>query len=159
MTAQMESPRTTEAPALWSLGCLMILKHSSPEFEAVEAIALPGYSPPLHRHDFGTESFYVLEGRIRFVVGDSDTEYGPGGFAHVPRSTPHSFEILGDQPAKVLSIVTPRKLWDFFVECGEPAPELRVPDSTVIPPDLPSIVARYDGVVLGPPLNVARRDR
>jgi quercetin dioxygenase-like cupin family protein len=159
MTAQMESPRPTGEPALWSLGCLMILKHSSPEFEAIEAVALPGYSPPLHRHDFGTESFYVMEGSVRFVVGDSDTVAGPGGFAHVPRSTPHSFEVLGDVPAKVLNIVTPRKLWDFFVEAGEPAAELRVPDSVVIPPDLPSMVARYGGAVLGPPLNSTRRDR
>jgi|tagenome__1003787_1003787.scaffolds.fasta_scaffold20520697_2 quercetin dioxygenase-like cupin family protein len=160
MTAQMQPPEAqTKEPALWSLGCLMVLKHSSPEFEAVEAIVPPGYSPPLHRHDFGTESFYILEGRVRFVVGDTDTVHGPGGFAHIPRSTAHSFEVLGDEPARVLNIVTPRKLWDFFVECGEPAAELRVPDEVRIPSDLPAIVGRYDGRVLGPPLNLARRDR
>jgi hypothetical protein len=48
----------------------------------------------------------------------------------------------------VLDIVAPAGLWPFFVECGAPAPELRAPDQTQIPPDLPEIVARYDGAVL-----------
>jgi quercetin dioxygenase-like cupin family protein len=138
--------------ALWSLGCLFVLKDRSDELEVVDAIVPPGYSPPLHRHDFGVESFYVLEGSVRFVVGDSDVVCGPGDFALVPRSTPHSFLTLGDEPSRVLNIITPAGLWDFFAECGEPAKDLRLPDEIVIPPNLPELVARYNGQVLGPPL-------
>jgi mannose-6-phosphate isomerase-like protein (cupin superfamily) len=43
------------------------------------------------RHDFGEESFYVLEGRVRFVVGDAEEIAGPGGLVRVPPATPHSF--------------------------------------------------------------------
>jgi len=143
----------TQDPAIWSLGCLFVLKGSSEEIEIIEAIVPPGYSPPMHRHDFGTESFYVLEGTVRFVVGDDEETHGPGGLAHVPRSVPHSFEVLGDEPARVLDLVAPAGLWDFFAECGEPATELRMPDSIDIPADLAEIVARYDGRVVGPPLN------
>jgi quercetin dioxygenase-like cupin family protein len=151
MSAPAQLPTRTDA--VWSIGCLFILRDASEDVEVIEAIVPPGYSPPLHRHDFGTESFYVLEGRVHFVIGDSDTVHGPGGFALVPRSTPHSFEVLGDEPARVLNIVAPARLWEFFAECGVPAPELRLPDTIDIPQNLPEIVARYGGAVVGPPLN------
>ena len=142
----------TDPNALWSLGCLFILKGRSDELEVIEAIAPPGYSPPLHQHDFGTESFYVIEGSVRFVVGDSEILCGPGDVAHVPRSTPHSF-LVGDEPARVLDLVAPGRLWDFFAACGMPAEELRLPDEIEIPETLPQIVAEFGGAVLGPPLN------
>jgi len=135
---------------IWSLGTLMVLKSRTPDLEVVEALALPGISPPLHQHDFGSESFYMLEGRARFLVGDEELDCGPGDLVHVPRSTPHSFEVL-DEPARILDILTPAGLWDFFVECGEPATELRLPDAVNIPPDLAEIASRYNGKVLGPP--------
>jgi len=87
------------------------------------------------------------------VVGDEELTLGPGGFVRVPPSTPHSFETLGDEPSQILDIVTPAGLWDFFSECGEPAAELRVPDEIRIPENLPELVARYGGAVVGPPLN------
>ena len=140
----------TETTALWSLGTLMILKDRSPELEVIEALALEGVSPPLHRHDFGSESFYMLEGRARFLVGDEELTCRPGDFVRVPPSTPHSFEVLGG-PARLLDIIAPAGLWDFFAKCGEPATELRPPDGIVVPPDLTEIVARHGGAVLGPP--------
>ena len=147
----VQAPSRTDA--LWTLGTLMILRGATPELEVIEAVVPPGYSPPLHRHDFGTESFYVLEGRMRFAVGGEEIECGPGDLAVVPRSTPHSFLTLGEEPTRVVNLVAPAGLWAFFTECGEPAAELRLPDEIAIPADLPQIVARHDGVVLGPPLN------
>jgi quercetin dioxygenase-like cupin family protein len=152
MIHAMEEPRTA-TDALWTLGCLMVLHSASEALEVIEAIVPAGYSPPLHRHDFGEESFYLLEGRVRFVVGDAEEIAGPGGFVRVPAATPHSFEVLGDQSARVLDLVAPAGLWAFFAECGEPAAELRIPDEIVIPADLPEIVGRHGGSVLGPPLN------
>jgi quercetin dioxygenase-like cupin family protein len=151
MTAEPAVKPTEElSNAIWSLGTLMILKSRTPELEVIEAHALPGISPPVHRHDFGAESFYMLEGHVRFLVGDEELTCGPGDLVRVPPSTPHSFEVL-DTPARLLDIITPAGLWDFFVECGEPATELRLPDAVRVPPDLAEIVERYDGKVLGPP--------
>jgi quercetin dioxygenase-like cupin family protein len=138
--------------ALWSLGCLFVLKGATPDFELIEASAPAGYSPPLHQHDSGTESFYVLEGDVRFVVGDTDVTHGPGGFVHVPRATPHSFRVLEGGPARMLLIAAPATQWDFFTEAGEPAPAERLPDAVEIPANLPELVARHGGAVLGPPL-------
>ena len=153
MTAPAQNPHTPIPDALWTLGCLMVLKGRSDDLEVIDAIVPPGYSPPMHQHDFGAESFYVIEGSARFVLGEQEQIVGPGGFVRVPPSTPHSFETLGDTPSRMLDIVTPAGLWDFFVECGEPATALRLPDRIHIPPDLPEIVSRYNGKVVGPPLN------
>jgi hypothetical protein len=106
--------------ALWSLGCLMVLKN---------------------------------EGAARFVRGDEEITLGPGGFVRIPPSVPHSFETLGDTPSRMLDIITPAGLWDFFVEAGEPAQELRLPDEIHIPENLPALVTKANGAVLGPPLN------
>ena len=153
MTAPAQTPHDPMPDALWSLGCLFVLKGRSEELEVIDAIVPPRYSPPLHRHDFGAESFYVIEGSARFVLGDREEVLGAGGFVRVPPSVPHSFETLGDTPSRMLDILTPAGLWDFFAECGEPARELRMPDQIQIPPNLPEIVARHDGKVVGPPLN------
>jgi len=158
MTAEAAvKPAEELSNAIWSLGTLMILRSRSAELEVIEALALPGISPPLHRHDFGSESFYLLEGRVRFLVGDEELTCDAGDFVHVPPSTPHSFEVLGG-PARMLDIIAPAGLWDFFSECGEPATELRLPDGVNIPPDLQEIVARHGGQVLGPPPWTSRTD-
>ena len=149
-----ESHNSTHAePALWTLGCLMVLKNRTDDLEVIDAIVPPGYSPPLHRHDFGAESFYMIEGTARFVSGDDELTLGSGGFIRIPRSTPHSFETLGDTPSRMLDIITPAGLWDFFAAAGEPARELRLPDEVHIPETLPELVAKANGAVLGPPLN------
>ncbi len=156
MTAEPAMTSADQLPtALWSLGGLMILKESSPEIEVVEALVRPGVSPPLHRHDFGTESFYVMEGTAVFYLDGTEIPAGPGDFVRVPRSTPHTFEV-GGGPARMLNITTPAGLWQFFAECGEPAAELRMPDEVVVPPNLGEIVGRHGGAVLGPPLRMLR---
>jgi quercetin dioxygenase-like cupin family protein len=73
--------------ALWTLGCLMVLKGRSDDLEVIDAIVPPGYSPPMHQHDFGAESFYVIEGSARFVLGGEEQILGPGGYVRVPPST------------------------------------------------------------------------
>jgi len=110
----------TQTHSIWSLGALMTLKTRSPELEVVEAEVGPGVSPPLHRHDFGSESFYVIEGRMRVLVGDDELTIGPGEIAQIPQSTPHSFLTL--EYTRVLDIIAPAGLWDFFVECGRRRP-------------------------------------
>ena len=89
MTAEAAvKPAEELSNAIWSLGTLMILRSRSAELEVIEALALPGISPPLHRHDFGSESFYLLEGRVRFLVADEELTCDAGDFVHVPPLDP-----------------------------------------------------------------------
>ncbi|MEV0096985.1 XRE family transcriptional regulator [Streptomyces sp. NPDC050738] len=52
----------------------------------------------------GYEWLYVLEGRMRLVLGEHDVVLGPGEAAEFDTRTPHIFVSAGPEPAEILSI-------------------------------------------------------
>jgi len=63
---------------------------------AVEIETPPGWTAgPLHVHRAQTERIRVLEGRVRFRVGRSELERGPGAEVVVPPGQPHTVEGTG----------------------------------------------------------------
>src|SRR4051794_20285631 len=60
-------------------------------------------TPKLRTHD-GNEWLYVLSGRMRLIIGDSDMVLGVGEVAEFSTSEPHWFGSTGDEPAEVLSV-------------------------------------------------------
>jgi len=60
-------------------------------------------TPKPRRHD-GNEWLYVLSGRMRLIIGDSDMVLGVGEVAEFSTSEPHWFGSTGDEPAEVLSV-------------------------------------------------------
>ena len=90
-------------------------------YSLFETVTQPGMGTPPHRQSLEEETFYVLEGRYTFLVGDRTIELGPGGYAFVPRETVHAFTNTGDAPARMLIMVTPGGIHEgFFAELGEP---------------------------------------
>ena len=74
----------------------------------VEQVVPPGFpGPALHIHPEFEETFYVLEGRVAFRVGDEAHDAGAGTVAVGPRGTPHTFGNPGSAPARMLVLVTP----------------------------------------------------
>jgi len=63
-------------------------------------------SPP-HYHREVDEMVYGVEGRITFTVAGVDRVLGPRDFTFIPRGEVHSFANNHDQPAVVLSVMTP----------------------------------------------------
>ncbi|WOS65590.1 cupin domain-containing protein [Sinorhizobium fredii] len=72
----------------------------------MEASFPEGFGPPLHVHHCEDEAFYVLEGKIRFLQGDTDFVAGPGTFVWGPRGVPHAFKVE-PSGARALVMVTP----------------------------------------------------
>lgn len=64
-------------------------------------------TPSAHYHTSFSESFYVLDGRVRLRLGDDIETAGPGDFAYVPHNGIHGFANATDQPAKILILFTP----------------------------------------------------
>jgi mannose-6-phosphate isomerase-like protein (cupin superfamily) len=87
-------------------------------FMLFEDRMVSGKSTPLHTHPH-EESFYVVEGVIRLHVHDEQQELRAGGFAVVPRDTPHAFLVTSDE-ARVLSLHTPAGGEAFFRSASEP---------------------------------------
>jgi quercetin dioxygenase-like cupin family protein len=73
----------------------------------------------------------VLEGRVEFLVGQTNTTVEPGGLAYAPRGLAHSFRVVST-PARMLFQVSPAGLENMFQELSQ------LPAG---PPDMGQVVA------------------
>ena len=82
---------------------------------------------PLHKHSREDEYSFVLEGRMGALLGDDVVEAGPGDLVFKPRNQWHTFWNAGDEPCRILEIISPGGFEHYFRElgaAGEPTPEL-----------------------------------
>jgi mannose-6-phosphate isomerase-like protein (cupin superfamily) len=73
----------------------------------MEATTPPGEGPAPHVHHGSDELFYVLEGLMRFRVGEREVEAGAGAFVFVPRGTVHAARNAGAGPVRLLAAFVP----------------------------------------------------
>ena len=71
---------------------------------------------PLHRHTREDEYSYVLEGRMGALLGDEVVDGGPGDLIFKPRNQWHTFWNAGDEPCRILEIISPAGFERFFAE-------------------------------------------
>src|SRR3979411_1568362 len=71
---------------------------------------------PLHRHNREDEYSYVLEGRMGALLGDEVLEAGPGDLVFKPRNQWHTVWNAGDEPCRILEIISPAGFERFFRE-------------------------------------------
>jgi mannose-6-phosphate isomerase-like protein (cupin superfamily) len=71
---------------------------------------------PLHRHSREDEYSFVLEGRMGALLGDDVVEAGPGDLVFKPRNQWHTFWNAGDQPCRILEIISPAGFEQYFRE-------------------------------------------
>jgi mannose-6-phosphate isomerase-like protein (cupin superfamily) len=95
----------TDAP-LWFLNTrVQFLKTSAsgPDGLCVQEHRMAfGDSPPLHVHEREDEIFHILEGRVRFKVGDQEIVASAGESLVAPKRTPHSFRVESAAGARFL---------------------------------------------------------
>jgi mannose-6-phosphate isomerase-like protein (cupin superfamily) len=117
---------------------------------------------PLHRHSREDEYSYVLEGRMGAILGGAVVEAGPGDLVFKPRGQWHTFWNAGDEPARILEIISPAGFERYFAELvamggsRNAAPQdLRALGERygleVQPQTIPELCARY-GLRLGDPI-------
>lgn len=64
---------------------------------------------PLHVHHADDEAWYVLEGALRFQIGEELREAGPHSAVFVPKGTPHAYgNARPGQAARYLLVMTPK---------------------------------------------------
>lgn len=98
---------------------------------AVEIMVPPGSGTPPHIHTLEDETFYVLEGTMRFNVAGQQIDAGVGTTLFAPRNGVHNFENVTDQNARMLCICTPgANMETFFAELGA-VPLGQQPDEVV----------------------------
>src|SRR5918996_398798 len=86
---------------------------------AEKRMAPRALTAPMHRHTREDEYTYVLEGRVGVMLGDEAVVGGPGDLIFRPRNQWHTFWNAGDEPARLLEIISPAGFERFFEELSD----------------------------------------
>jgi len=121
-------------------------------FALMEALVPPGAGPPPHVHHREDEAFYVLEGTLEFHVDGRAITAGPGSWVTLAKGSLHRFQNVGPTPARMLIVVTPAGLEQYFLEVGRRLLEGEEP-SPATPDEFAQLVASVPkyGLEIHPP--------
>jgi quercetin dioxygenase-like cupin family protein len=118
---------------------------------------------PLHRHNREDEYSYILEGRVGALLGDDVLIGGPGDLIFKPRGQWHTFWNAGDEPARILEIISPAGFERFFDELVDMGGVTQVEPQTLAdlcaryelemdPDSVPGLLERFDLRFPGEPI-------
>jgi quercetin dioxygenase-like cupin family protein len=102
--------------------------------------------PPAHSHSGNEEIVYVLEGKLRYSVGEETRDLGPGDRMHTSRGVVHAFSNPHEATAKALIMLTPDIGAQYFRDVAEIAGAAGGPD----PAKMAAMMNKY-GLVLARP--------
>ncbi len=68
----------------------------------------PGSVFPEHSHP-QEQITVVVSGLIRFKIGETIVDLGPGKVAVIPANTPHGAEVIDDHPVETFNAFSPRR--------------------------------------------------
>jgi len=112
-------PMDGKAGLLGSMGVRFMIdgSQSGGGFSLVEHPIPPrALGAPLHRHTHEDEYTYVVEGRVGALLGDDVVIGEVGDLIFKPRAQWHAFWNAGDEPARVLEIISPAGFERYFEE-------------------------------------------
>jgi mannose-6-phosphate isomerase-like protein (cupin superfamily) len=93
---------------------------------------------PLHRHSREDEYSYVLTGKMGALLGDDVVYAETGDLVHKPRNQWHTFWNAGDEPCRILEIISPGGFENFFDELAD-----AVASDSMEPEKMAAISERY----------------
>jgi quercetin dioxygenase-like cupin family protein len=135
------------------LGGEVLVKLSDADSHGAAAVfchTVPPLSgPPLHRHSYEDEWFYVLKGEITIEVDGERSVLHAGGSAYAPRGTAHAIKNFDNSPAEVLVMTTPGRFILFFEKLGALNAGRSTPDMA----KTERLMNEYGIELLGPPLS------
>ena len=117
--AKVLGPKDGKAGKLGAMGVRFMINgaESGGGFSMVEHPLPPrALGAPLHRHTNEDEYSYVLEGRVGALLGDEVVIGEVGDLIFKPRGQWHSFWNAGDEPARILEIISPAGFERYFEE-------------------------------------------
>jgi len=119
IATKVVGPHDGKAGFLGSIGVRFMVDgaESGGGFSLVEHPMSPrALAAPLHRHLREDEYSYVLEGRVGALLGDDVVIGEPGDLIFKPRNQWHTFWNAGDEPCRILEIISPAGFEHFFRE-------------------------------------------
>src|SRR6201993_1884181 len=109
-------------------------KPTSPEFETTEFAGIttkiinpypnpftmldmtikPGFGAPAHISATEDKTFVVIEGQMKYLIGEATQVVEPGARVLIPRGTVHGFSNVSAGDARQILVSTPRRHEEFF---------------------------------------------
>jgi quercetin dioxygenase-like cupin family protein len=164
--AKIVGPRDGKSGFLGSIGVRFMIDgaETGGGFSLVEhPMSAHALAAPLHRHTREDEYTYVLEGRVGALLGDEALVGSPGDLIFKPRNQWHTFWNAGDQPARILEIISPAGFERFFDELVDLGGVTQAEPQTLAdlcaryelemdPTSVPGLVERFGLVFPGEPI-------
>jgi len=154
--AVIDEPSNSQATAWWFLDTLVVEHRRAPGMASIVLeMTLPvGHAPALHVHDTLDDTWYVLDGRMAVRCGDDEYVAEAGHWLSMPRGVPHSFRVVGDRPARILTVHDNSTFRDFVEELGVPTDERVPPPAPSFPSldELTRVAGAHDIAPAGPPM-------
>jgi quercetin dioxygenase-like cupin family protein len=119
MVARVLAAGDGRAGFLGSIGVRFMIEgvESGGGFSVVEhPMSARALAAPLHRHSREDEYSFILQGEVGSLLGEDVRIGKPGDLIFKPRHQWHTFWNAGDQPARILEIISPAGFEGFFHE-------------------------------------------
>lgn len=154
----MPKDQASAAESLWFLNSRLTIRRSSEtaadRVAIIEHVLPARDSPPLHVHTHEDEVFHVLEGVVRFRLGETEVAVQAGETLVAPKRVPHSYRVESPR-ARVLTLTVGGDFEGMVREMSRPAGD-GLPPPVEPGPELIAALsaacARHDITILGPPL-------
>lgn len=104
----VEDPRVRSAPIRREHVTIHPLTRRPGGMQAYKLVVDPVRTDPDPRVHEGYEWLYVLNGRLRLVLGEHDIVMKPGEAAEFDTRVPHWFGAVDDRPVEILSLFGPQ---------------------------------------------------
>lgn len=116
-----------------------------------------GDSPPLHVHDTEDEIFHVIEGKLRWIVGDRELTASAGQTIIAPKGVAHTYCVESKSGARFMTVTSNGDFEAMVREASRPAtsaglPEPGGPPSREQADALAALCARHKIRLVGEPL-------
>src|SRR5580765_8667236 len=122
IVTRVVGPHDGKAGFLGSIGVRFMIDGETTDggFSLVEhPMSARALAAPLHRHLREDEYSYVLEGRVGALLGDDVVVASQGDLIFKPRDQWHTFWNAGDEPARILEIISPAGFERYFERLTE----------------------------------------
>jgi quercetin dioxygenase-like cupin family protein len=114
----------------------------SDKYCMVECVVPPGLGAPPNKHAGETETFFVIDGEVEFMVAGKTIRAHGGESVRIPDGAVHAFTAMGTTPARVMIVNAPGQMHEgFFTDLGDPVDDDRTQPAPMDgPPDVTRVM-------------------
>jgi len=122
----------------------------------IEATVAPGGGAPLRVYGDLDDGFYLASGQLAMRCGEQAFAVSAGDYVALPRGVPHTFRVVGEEPAVMLQVHADDSFLRFISAVGQPAPSRTLPPGLVLATDTDAalkVAASTGQPFIGPPMS------